>query len=535
MFIFSKNVILKNSIVALFSGIIMALTITPFNLFFLSWIALIPLWIIIRKSSKLFYFYAFLWGCGYHGLALFWITGIHPMTWMRVPYFSSLLITIFVWVFITLWGTAIVVFWSFVVKKLSILKNNYYSNFIQQLLTIIFAVSLWCILENIWSHTPLWWTTLSLTQSPNNLNILELLQFSGTTTITALIVSINLFLAEGLLNLFTYYQSNKNININQYFYQFRLGLIGLILLIITHVFGYFIYQQEIVKPLEKEIKIGIIQGNIPNEIKFHPEGWRNALERYTQGYQILAKQNVDVILTPETALPFYYDQIKENSSFYQAILKEKIPVFLGAFDQKNNAFTNTLFLLNNEGNIISKYDKVNLVPLGEYIPFSSILGNFIKRLSPLDAQLIAGEKNQIFNTPFGQAIIGICYDSAFPEHFRRQTASGGRFIITASNNAHYSDSMASQHHAQDVMRAIETNRWMATATNTGYSSIINPRGDTIWISNINKYQIKKGIIYQRDTKTLYVKWGDWLVKIFTLYTLIYLIFLRIKELENKRK
>ena len=196
--------------------------------------------------------------------------------------------------------------------------------------------------------------------------------------------------------------------------------------------------------------------------------------------------------------------------FYRAILKQQLPVILGAFGRQNKSYTNSLFMITKTGNIVSRFDKVKLVPLGEYIPFEDILGKIIDRLSPLDSHLIAGTTEQKFNTPFGQAITGICYESAFSEHFRRQANAGGQFIITASNNAHYSEIMPAQHHAQDVIRAVETDKWMARATNTGYSAIVNPKGETIWISEMNTYQLHQGTIYPRNNQTLYVKWGDWL-------------------------
>ncbi len=258
--------------------------------------------------------------------------------------------------------------------------------------------------------------------------------------------------------------------------------------------------------------MGIIQGNIPNTIKLYPEGWRRALEGYTQGYQELVRAKVDVVLTPETALPFYLQDLVNHSSFYQAVVTEKTPTWVGAFGKQGRSFTNSLFTITGEGKLYSQYHKYKLVPLGEYIPFEEILGEFINRLSPLDAHLLRGKKNQVFDTPFGRAIVGICYESAFAEHFRRQAAAGGEFIITAANNAHYSTTMPAQHHAQDVMRAIETNRWAARATNTGYSAIVNPHGRTIWQSGINVYQLHADIIYRRQTQTLYVRWGDWLTK-----------------------
>jgi apolipoprotein N-acyltransferase len=70
--------------------------------------------------------------------------------------------------------------------------------------------------------------------------------------------------------------------------------------------------------------------------------------------------------------------------------------------------------------------------------------------------------------------------------------------------------MPAQHHAQDVMRAIETDRWAVRATNTGYSGIVDPHGKTVWISRLNTYALHTDTIYRRQTQTLYVRWGDWL-------------------------
>ena len=184
------------------------------------------------------------------------------------------------------------------------------------------------------------------------------------------------------------------------------GTLGIILL---HLGGFYLYKQPLINDLSKEINVGIIQGNIPNTIKLYASGWRKAIEGYTNGYKILSNQKVDLIITPETALPFDVEYIIKNSSFYSAILKQKVPVILGAFGSEKRSYTNSLFMMTETGNILSRFDKVKLVPLGEYIPFEDILGKIINRLSPLDSRLIAGTSDQIFETPFGQAITGICY------------------------------------------------------------------------------------------------------------------------------
>lgn len=497
------------------SGLLMGLTTAPFSAFYLAWIALIPLWLltvspdkIYNKKKSLFSriiineknLIAFVWGFAYHGFGLFWITGIHPMTWMGVPWLFSLLIALFCWLFITIWGAILVTVWSisfrwFINSKKISVKNNIF----QATTRVIFGVAIWCLLELLWNQGALWWTSLSYTQSPNNLIILQLTKLSGYSTVTAAIVGINGLFSESIL----VYNQNKKQSLLLILTSL-MGLIGL------HLGGLYLYNQPLVNNVDEGINVGIIQGNIPNTIKLYPEGLRKAIEGYTTGYKKLTEQNIDLIITPETALPFDLDYIINNSYFYRAILEQQVPVILGAFGSQNTSYTNSLFMIDETGNLLSRFDKVKLVPLGEYIPFEDILGKLIDRLSPLDSHLKAGTTDQQFNTPFGQAITGICYESAFSEHFRRQAKAGGQFIITASNNAHYSEIMPAQHHAQDVIRAIETDRWMARATNTGYSAIVNPKGDTLWISDINTYELHQGIIYPRNTQSLYVKWGDWL-------------------------
>ncbi len=503
---YTKKSSLRNIIFCFLGGLLMGLSVAPTNFYLLAWIALIPLWMSLYRSNLTAILSSFCWGLGYHGFALFWITGIHPMTWMGVSWFNSLIIAIFCWFFITLWGAILVTLWGSILTRI-VKQNN------SPIINLIYGVTIWCLLEKIWSFSPLWWTSLSFTQSPYNLAILQLLKLSGTTIITAIIVLVNGLFAENIILIL---KENKGYKFISY---------GLIIVIISHSIGYLMYQEKIVDRAENKIKIGIIQGNIPNEIKLYDSGFKTAFINYTKGYNYLAEKGVDIILTPETALPFFYEDIVKNSAIAEAIQVKKIPLLLGGFDRiDQNRYTNSLFSLNDEGKVISKYDKIKLVPLGEYIPFRAVFGNLIRRLSPLDTELMAGKKEQLLNTPFGKAIVGICYDSAFSEIFRYQALKGGEFIITASNNAHYDDTMPEQHHAQDVMRSIETDRWMARATNTGYSGIVDPHGNTIWISDINKYQTYAGEIYRRDTITPYVKWGDWLIFVLVVLLLSVTIY-----------
>ena len=103
------------------------------------------------------------------------------------------------------------------------------------------------------------------------------------------------------------------------------------------------------------------------------------------------------MLTPETALPFFWTNQNNRRflSFYQAILDKKVVVWVGGYGKKENNLTNSLFTIDSKGEIFSRYDKIKLVPLGEYIPFNKMLGKLIDRLSPLDAHLVPGKISNI--------------------------------------------------------------------------------------------------------------------------------------------
>ena len=528
--------------IAFFSGIGMGLTTAPVNAWLLAWVALVPLWVLVisyerpitqKKQTFLpssffllpssFFLLPALWGIGYHGLATSWIMGIHPMTWLGVPWWPSLAIALFCWTFITLWGAALVTVWAWLFIILNSLtlpgKNPILilnspplqegagggSSKFSALTRVLIGTALWCALEGIWSTGSLWWTSLSYTQSPHNLAILHLGQLSGPSAVTAAIVAVNGLIAEVWIE----GRSKKSDGSRKNWIAF---ILPASLCLVLHIAGWSLYDRPLVQEAGTALKIGIIQGNIPNEIKFDSGGWRRALEGYTAGYQQLADRKVDAVLLPETALPFIWTNEYQRStlSFYRAILERGVLAWVGGFGQEGDSTTNSLLAIDKTGEIVDRYDKLKLVPLGEYIPFYEILGGIINRLSPLDAHLVPGNSKQLFDTPFGRAIVGICYDSAFAEIFRYQAANGGEFMLTASNNAHYKPPMLAQHHALDVMRAIETDRWAVIATNTGYSAFVNPRGETIWKSGINTYEVQDATIYRRKTRTLYVQRGDWL-------------------------
>ena len=581
----------RNSLVVLLAGVAMGATTDPWSWWSLAWVAIAPLWWIVHRLGQVdlpsdssdhldhtespftktngdnlgsdaygsspnvdpsiapdldpkvtakprerrvlwAWLMGGLWGIGYHGTTLFWITGIHPMTWLGgVSWWNSLAIAALVWLLVTLWGAAMSSTWTALMVALG--RHLPLGG------RIILGCGLLCSLETLWSWGPLYWSSIGYTQSPHNLLMLQITQLSGQQTMTAALVAVNALLAEGFACGVVYMRAglhdglhgigDKALMVGQRCLCVMVGL-----LVSMGIYGLWAMQPERMAAENlRPLSVGVIQGNIPNIIKLRPEGWSIAVANYANAYRSLATQGVEMILTPETALPFLYPDRREVRDPFDAVVRQyRVPVWVGAFGKgpdydRTFDYTNSLFLTdgsltNTKANssdspttatatkIFVQYDKVRLVPVGEYIPLKAVLGGLIKRLSPLQGEVLFGASHQLVDTPWGRLVMGICYESAYPEHFRYQAAAGGQLILTASNNAHYAISMPAQHHAQDVARAVETNRWAVRATNTGYSGIVDPNGRTVWISGINTYEYHKDVVYLRQTKTLYVQWGDWL-------------------------
>lgn len=515
------------------AGLLMGLA--PVNAWPLAWVAMMPLWLGLmpldrlgpeplgrdlaqqngRRVFRRIFLGAVLWGLAYHGTALSWITGLHPLTWLGVPWLGSLAIALFAWAFITLWGVGIGLSWT----GLMVLVIRWKSRSgvpLTGIARVFVGTALWCAVEWVWSQGPLYWTSLSYTQSPHDLLVLQLGQLAGPITVTAAIVAVNGLLAEVLGPLI--FQSRQESSDRRFLRGAtrRFGAYAIALFVGLHLLGLGLYAWPLADKADEGLVVGLVQGNIPTAQKLTGAGVRSSRQIYLDGYESLVAQGADLVLTPEGAIPQPWNAFLQSRNVLQrAVVKSRVPLVLGTFvhseiSNSESPITQSLLTLTPSGEIAGRYNKVKLVPLGEYLPFENILGGLISRLSPFGESMVAGGFDQSLGTPFGPMAAGICYESAFAELFRQQVARGGQAIFTASNNDPYSPRQMMQHHGQDVMRAVETNRWEVRVTNTGISGVVDPKGRSHWISAPNEYATHVAQIYRRHTRTPYVRWGDWL-------------------------
>ena len=304
------------------------------------------------------------------------------------------------------------------------------------------------------------------------------------------------------------------------------------LFLLLHLVGWGLYARPLADSPEDQLSVGLIQGNIPTREKLTSQGIQSSQQIYLAGYNQLASEGADLVITPEGSIPQRWNSfMQDRNLLLRAVVDQGVPLVLGTFAHEDIAnsqtpLTQSLLTLVPEGKVDGRYNKIKLVPLGEYLPFETVLGAVIGRLSPFGESMTPGGFDQVLETPYGPMAAGICYESAFASIFQGQVHRGGQAIFTASNNDPYPPREMMQQHAQDVMRAIENDRWMVRVTNTGISGVVDPKGRSRWISEPNTLVTHLSTIYRRQSRSAYVRWGDWLTPLLLVIAAVLIWFSR---------
>ncbi len=239
-------------------------------------------------------------------------------------------------------------------------------------------------------------------------------------------------------------------------------------------------------------------------VSLHPEGARG-------------DQHFDLIVWPESPSPFYTNDPLFRDAVSVLARQSGTWVVGGAIGitpamhsgGESSEIFNSAALVNPQGEWVGRYDKVHLVPFGEYLPFPRLfafaggltkeVGEFQRGASrtPLDA---GGERLGMF----------ICYESIFPDEVRQGPLQGAQVLVNISNDGWYGDSGAwKQHLQQTQMRAIENDRWLLAATNTGMTASIDPYGRIV-AATPRKVRTALAAPYALSTvTTFYTRHGDW--------------------------
>ncbi len=287
------------------------------------------------------------------------------------------------------------------------------------------------------------------------------------------------------------------------------GLIpSLTIFILCIFYGFFVMNKGYKK--ENSLRIAVVQGNTSMDDELI--GNVNLMEKKLRDYVEISQKAINLraklVIWPETSVPilFRYDPRKE---IVLDLSRRNNTFFLVAFtDLREGKFYNSVFLISPSNSISSVYDKIHLVPFGEYVPFKKIF-RFFESITKEVGDYTPG--NELVLHPMDKTKFGspICYEIIFPDLVRRFVKVGAQFLVTVSNDGWFGRSDAPyQHFSIATMRCVENRRYLLRATSTGVSGIVDPFGRVLKKIDIEKMEFAIEDIYPINEKTFYSKYGD---------------------------
>ncbi|HYH42560.1 MAG TPA: apolipoprotein N-acyltransferase [Burkholderiales bacterium] len=274
--------------------------------------------------------------------------------------------------------------------------------------------------------------------------------------------------------------------------------------------GYALGQIRWTEPSGAPTSVALLQGNIPQDIKWTPEGLRATFSTYRR---LALASDAKLIVFPETALPLFLNDVPADylESLADHARSRGGDVLIGVPERlPSGEYYNSLITRGTSQSQV--YRKTHLVPFGEYIPGRPVLGWIVSILSiPLLDFSRGTSEPKPLHVGGQQVAVNICYEDAFGEEIIRQLPEA-TVLVNVSNVAWFGRSIAPRQHLQiSQARAMETGRYMLRATNTGMTAIVDERGEVVKVAPQFETATLTGTVQGYTGLTPYIRWGNYLI------------------------
>ncbi len=454
--------------------------------------ALVPLWLSIKRLDSMQAFYAGIGtGIGFYLPLIYWISptlteygGLNPFVAMSCLLLLVLYLSLYTGVF------------ALAMKRIPVPEG----------LVPFWGAVAWVALEYIRTHlfSGFPWGVLGYSQYPN-LAFIQAADIFGVLGISFLLVLANGVLVS-VFKAFSQKAWPKKTNMA------GLGL-AVVLLCSAFIYGHLklaqIHGQMKGVPSRK---ISVIQANISQDRKWDNVFIDETIDRYSR----LSLQTIpcDLVVWPETALPFYYGMDPVPSNRVDAMVRKAGTFFLIGIPAAQPSDQG--FLYYNRACMLTPlalpkgyYDKHHLVPFGEYVPFKSLL-RFAEKLTAGAGDFSKGQTGPV-PLKFGTGTTGvlICFEILFPNIAREFVLNGADILTTMTNDAWFGRTQAAlQHFSIAVFRAVENRRSVVRAANTGISGFVDPAGTILEKTEIFTACALTRQVPVMSGKTFYTRHGD---------------------------
>lgn len=496
---------------ASFSGLLMTMAFPKLDFSWCAWFALVPLLMALREASaRQGFCLGVTAGITHYVGLLYWLA--HTMhLYGYLPMYQSV---------------SILIVMAFI-------------------LSIFFGIFGWLTAARIDSPNQLWllpavWTTLEyirtyiFTGFPwgflghsqyKQLWIIQISDLIGAYGISFLIVFINTSLFVCFASFFRY--KWKDVRVRPWTVIISLSISGIMLGATLYYGRQRVNMIDTSLQKAPKVKIALIQGNIDQSIKWEPSFQNSTIKRYNRLSHFSLSARPELIVWPETATPFYLNYNNElTQKILTAVKKSKTPHLIGSpsviVKNEEVQYYNSAYLINKDGAIIEKYDKVHLVPFGEYVPLKTYFP-FIGKMVEQIGDFRSGKKGGILAWEKANLGIQICYEIIFPELSRAMVGNGADLLVNITNDAWFgATSAAYQHFSMAVFRAVENKRSLARSANTGISGFIDPVGRILNTTPLQEEKVLTLAVPIIKESTVYTRFGDIFAKACLLLTVMIL-------------
>ncbi|MDP2913086.1 MAG: apolipoprotein N-acyltransferase [Candidatus Omnitrophota bacterium] len=490
------------------SAVLLILSFPNFNLEFLAWIGLVPLLFAIENKRPVqAFFISYLTG------VLFFLGTIYWLIHVTLP--GMALVVLYLALYFGVFGLAL----SFC--KLPAAGYR----------PLFFIPALWVSLELLRSHLlgGFGWALLAHSQS-YALQIIQISDITGAYGVSFLVAIVN---AAAFLAIRNFKKEDR-----------PFPYLALVFFLVLCSLAYGILRVNNIFTGEA-LRVAVIQGNIPQAKKWDAGFREQIMNKYESLTMRAAEEGVDLIIWPETSVPGYLESERDLFDRMKSLsIAAKTPILAGAptEDRNPDVYYNSAILFADDGRVIDRYDKIHLVPFGEYVPLRKVF-SFVENFaaSPI-GDFTAGKTHKVFKFFIERNFKDknsswrllkkvnlsclICFEDIFPGLTREFVKRGAVFLVNITNDAWFGRSGAAYQHAQSsVFRAVENRVNVVRAANTGLSCFIDQKGKITGAVEskgenlfVDGFKIQEIVLTK--TGTFYTRYGDAFAYLCVFVTLV---------------
>jgi len=498
---------------ALISALLLRLSFPKPSLYPLAFFALVPFFFTLMHLERPLdgLLCGAIFGIAFHYSNIFWLNTLSAYN--SFIYIGIALLGIYLGLYGALFG------WLSVLLKKGLRR-----------ITFLLFASLWVSVEYLRNVGQLSfpWSYLSATQA-HNLPLIQICDITGVWGVSFLLAIINAALADFFLSLKTRHSLREGLTP---------PAVALTLLVVTLFYGAIRLKHDFKG--EYELRVALLQPDIPQKMKFAGYAGTDVETKSIPpridaiNFEMLKNiqtGGADLVILPESATitPYFGLQKELLSKIGAEAQRISAGIFIGAnrevfFDESGHevgpaekiasveAYNSAWYFLPNSNLFPRTYDKIHLVPFGEYLPYFDLIPGF-QRIIVQTGSFMKGKNYTLFPIEaHGQKFLFgsvICFESSFGWLLRRLAGLGADFLVIITNDGWYEDSAGPyQHYDLSIFRAIETRRYVLRSANRGISAIIEPTGYVANHTSLNRRETLTGSIYPRPSDTVYKSIGD---------------------------